>query len=85
MNTRKMICISDLITERKWTRNLIREFLGEPDDTAPNPYYPTSHRVKLYKIVRVTCAEKDPVFVARMKVVSKHRKLSKAKLNKGKV
>ena len=80
-----MICVSDLISNRKWTKNLIAEYLGDPDDSAPNPYYPTSHRMKLYKIVRVICAEKDPAFIARMKVVSNHRKLSKAKLNKGKV
>lgn len=75
-----MICISDLISERKWTRNLIRDFLGEPDESIPNPYYPTSHPVKLYTVARVTRLEGTTRFISRMNQINKQRISTRTKI-----
>lgn len=38
---------------RRWTDSLISKLLGEPDETAMNPYYTTAAPVKLYLVDRV--------------------------------
>lgn len=83
MNKNKLICITDLIKERRWSRKLIREFLGEPDKFLPNPYYPGSHPVKLYKLSRVRKSEKKDTFLARMIQIEKQRKKAKQRLHGG--
>lgn len=83
MKQNELICISNLITERKWTRNLIRDFLGEPDESVPNPYYPESHPVKLYKLSRVRRTEREETFLVRMRQIKTQRKIAKRRLNGG--
>lgn len=81
MNKRELICIANLIQERRWTRGLIREFLGSPDLSVPNPYYPNSHPVKLYKVSRVQRVEQSPLFMSRMRLIEKQRASEKARLS----
>lgn len=83
MKQNELICITDLINDRKWTRNLIRDFLGSPDKTVPNPYYSTSHPVKLYKLSRVCRTEENNHFLVRMKKINKQRKMAKQRLKGG--
>jgi hypothetical protein len=44
-------------SERGWTDSLIKTFLGEPDNTAPNPHYRSGPRMRLYLLARVETAE----------------------------
>jgi len=59
---------SDLKNKRNWTDGFIRDFLGEPDATRPNPRgkYP----MKLYLQERVLTAEGTKEFIAKMETRS---------------
>ena len=46
-----------------WTLPLIKRLLGEPDELAPNPYYPDGPQMRLYDQERVTEAEKTEDFI----------------------
>src|SRR5690348_14163233 len=51
-------CVSaSALTRRGWTRVAIRRFLGEPDRTAPNPFYRQATPMRLYSLTRAVAAE----------------------------
>lgn len=45
------------LRERGWTDAMVRDFLGEPDTTRPNPRYRTGAPMKLYLAERAAVAE----------------------------
>lgn len=45
------------LKDRGWTPALIQRFLGEPDETAPNPHYRTAAPMRLYLVSRVEACE----------------------------
>jgi hypothetical protein len=45
------------LRERGWTDAMVRDFLGEPDATRPNPRYRTGAPMKLYLAERAAVAE----------------------------
>lgn len=51
------ITVGRLRGERCWTPAMIRDYLGEADRTARNPYYRTAPPMRLYLIKRVLAAE----------------------------
>jgi len=77
--------MSDFITpsrlkaERGWTASLITTFLGEPDQTAPNPHYQRAAPMRLYAMDRVHQAEASDEFkVAQAKTKSRQAGAAKA-------
>jgi hypothetical protein len=48
------------LRERGWTVAMIREYLGEPDTTRPNPRYWRAAPMKLYLAERAELAEASP-------------------------
>lgn len=66
------------LKERGWTDGLIKKFLGEPDDTKPNPHYRSAAPMKLYDMKRVEKTERSAKFKAE-KEKSATRKQSAAK------
>jgi hypothetical protein len=53
------------LRERGWTDAMIRDYLGEPDTTRPNPRYRTAAPMKLYLAERAETAEASPEWVER--------------------
>lgn len=51
------ITYSRLKGEHYWTDKMIRDLLGAPDKTAPNPYYRSQAPMKLYLLSRVIAIE----------------------------
>lgn len=68
---------SDLLTKatlksQGWTEALIKQFLGEPDETPPNPKYANASPMCLYRLNRVQDVEKTGAFQeARRKAESR--------------
>lgn len=56
------------LRERGWTDAMIREYLGEPDATRPNPRYSRAAPMKLYLTERVEAAEATPEWAERKAV-----------------
>lgn len=54
------------LKDRGWTVAMIKSFLGQPDDTAPNPGGPRAPRVKLWLSSRVDDAEAMDAFRQRL-------------------
>ncbi len=54
------------LRERGWTGAMVRDFLGEPDLTRPNPRYRTGAPMKLYLTERVAVAEASTEWADRM-------------------
>jgi hypothetical protein len=54
------------LRERGWTDAMIREYLGEPDATQPNPRYASAAPMKLYRAERAEVAEASPGWAERM-------------------
>ncbi|MBV9689891.1 MAG: hypothetical protein JO202_09290 [Ktedonobacteraceae bacterium] len=54
--TPKMLTLTDL-KARGWTDALVKQFLGEPDATKPNPHYRKAAPMRLYALARVEQAE----------------------------
>lgn len=48
------------LKHRGWTDGAIRRFLGDPDQTAPNPHYRSGPPMRLYNLARVKAAEATP-------------------------
>jgi len=53
------LTLSDL-RGRGWTDAMVREYLGEPDATRPNPIYRSAAPVRLYLAERADAAEAGP-------------------------
>ena len=53
------------LRERGWTDAMIREYLGEPDATRPNPRYWSAAPMKLYLTERAEAAEASPEWAER--------------------
>jgi hypothetical protein len=53
------------LRERGWTDAMIREYLGKPDATRPNPRYRSAAPMKLYLAERAKAAEASPEWVER--------------------
>lgn len=52
----KVLTLTDLHA-RGWTDALVKQFLGEPDATKPNPHYRKAAPMRLYALARVEQAE----------------------------
>jgi hypothetical protein len=61
------------LRERGWTDGMIREYLGEPDDTRANPRYSSAAPMKLYLAERADAAESSPEWAER-KVLGARRR-----------
>ncbi len=65
---KEKITQSRLISERGWTKGLIRELLGEPDVFLDNPHYKSAAPMRLYFLDRVKQIEQtSDVFKSRRK------------------
>jgi hypothetical protein len=53
------------LRERGWTDAMIRDYLGEPDATRPNPRFRTAAPMKLYLAERADAAEASPEWEER--------------------
>ena len=53
----KYITPSGLKGKRYWTDGMIRDLMGEPDKTAPNPHYRSGPPMRLYLLARVYAIE----------------------------
>jgi hypothetical protein len=53
------------LRERGWTDAMIREYLGEPDATQPNPRYWSAAPMKLYLAERAEATEASPEWAER--------------------
>ena len=61
------------LRERGWTDAMIREYLGEPDATRPNPRYWSAAPMKLYLAERAEAAEARPEWVERERLGARRR------------
>lgn len=59
------------LRERGWTRTMVRDLLGEPDELRPNPAYRSAAPIRLWALDRVTAAEQDPAFAQRQATARK--------------
>ena len=62
-----------VLRERGWTDAMIREYLGEPDATRPNPRYSSAAPMKLYLTERAEAAEASPEWAERKAVGASRR------------
>lgn len=53
------------LRERGWTDAMVRDYLGEPDATRPNPRYRSAAPMKLYLAQRAEAAEAGPGWAER--------------------
>lgn len=72
------------IIDRGWTAAGIKKFLGEPDDTAQNPYYRNASPTKLYDITRIEQAEETEEFQQWKEKSEKRKQASKKAAQKKK-
>jgi hypothetical protein len=68
--------IQSSLFERGWTKSLIRNFLPEPDQTKPNPWYRSASSMKLYKLERVEQIEASEKFAIEKAKSEKRRESS---------
>jgi hypothetical protein len=62
-----------VLRERGWTDAMIREYLGEPDATRPNPRYSSAAPMKLYLTERAQAAEASPGWAERKALGARRR------------
>jgi hypothetical protein len=55
---------------RGWTETLIRQYLGAPDSSCPNPYYRSAAPMRLYARARVEAVEASPAWPTVQKRVA---------------
>lgn len=66
------------VKSRGWTEAMVREVLGEPDATAPNPHYRSAGApMRLYYLDRVIAAESTDEFAAAKAKADRRRKSSR--------
>jgi hypothetical protein len=58
----KPIAIRDIL-QRKWSRGLIKQILGEPVGEMTNPHFSTWPKMKFYDFDQVVQAEADPRWI----------------------
>jgi len=63
---------------RGWSEAMIKQFLSEPDELKPNPYYKSAAPMRLYNLKRVEKVEKSKKFI-EAKAAADRRKESAAK------
>jgi hypothetical protein len=63
---------------RGWTETLIRQYLGAPDSSCPNPYYRSAAPMRLYARARVEAVEASPAWPTLQEQVAR-RKAAAAK------
>jgi hypothetical protein len=63
---------------RGWTATLIRDYLGAPDSSCPNPYYQSAAPMRLYARARVEAVEASPAWPTLQEQVAR-RKAAAAK------
>ena len=61
------------LRERGWTDAMIRDHLGEPDATRPNPRYRSAAPMKLYQPARAESAEATPEWAERKALGARRR------------
>ena len=61
------------LRERGWTDAMIREYLGEPDATRPNPRYSSAAPMKLYLAERAEAAEASAEWAERERLGARRR------------
>jgi hypothetical protein len=61
------------LRERGWTDAMVREYLGEPDATRPNPRYWRAAPMKLYLTERAEASEASPEWAERKARGTKRR------------
>ena len=61
------------LRERGWTDAMVREYLGEPDATRPNPRYWRAAPMKLYLTERAEASEASPEWAERKARGAKRR------------
>ncbi len=66
------------LRERGWTDAMIRDYLGDPDATRPNPRYWSAAPMKLYLADRAEAAEATPEWAARKALGDKRRAAGEA-------
>lgn len=59
------------LRERGWSDSMIRDFLGEPDAWARNPYYRKAPPMRLYALDRVEAVECTPKWIERRDAAAK--------------
>ncbi|MBE1580449.1 hypothetical protein ACFORH_43205 [Amycolatopsis roodepoortensis] len=59
------IGVAELKEDRGWSRAMIKQYLGEPDRTDPNPGGPNAPQVKLWLFTRVKAIEATDEFQER--------------------
>uniref|UniRef100_UPI003F49889D hypothetical protein n=1 Tax=Amycolatopsis sp. CA-293810 TaxID=3239926 RepID=UPI003F49889D len=67
------IGVAELKDSRGWTPAMIKQFLGEPDQTTPNPGGRNAPRVKLWLSTRVNDIEATEEFQERWWKASERR------------
>jgi hypothetical protein len=73
------------LRERGWTDAMIREYLGEPDATRPNPRYWSAAPMKLYLAERAEAAEASLEWVERKTRGARRRAASVAAADRKRV
>jgi hypothetical protein len=61
------------LRERGWTDAMVRDYLGEPDATRPNPRFRTAAPMKLYLTQRAETGEASPAWAERKTLGAKRR------------
>ena len=59
MNEGAPLCTLAHLKQRGWTPALVKQFLGAPDATKPNPYYRSAAPMQLYALARVEACEQE--------------------------
>lgn len=70
--TRQLILRS--VLARGWTRMMVDDLLGEPDDRRDNPKYRSAAPMRLYDYERIVAAEATPEFADRLEKANARRR-----------
>jgi hypothetical protein len=62
------------VLERSWTRTMVDDLLGDPDDWRDNPKYRSGPPMRLYDYDRVVAAEATPEFTVRLAKANSRRR-----------
>jgi hypothetical protein len=66
------------LTARGWTAAMIRDFLGRPDTTRPNPRFHNAAPTPLFARKRIDAAERTPTFAKRRDLAARRSASGKA-------
>jgi hypothetical protein len=62
------------ILERGWTRTMVDDLLGEPDEYWDNPYYRSAAPCRMYLRTRLEATEATPEFAERLAKANARRR-----------